>query len=221
MMTCPGPWRVLAGLGLPGLVLVLGGCGGEGTSEQQLRIDAASPTASSSAGGGSASPSSTTDPGSATPIPRDPPEGVFTRGLDPSSTESEAAVAQTWFSYWEEVTRMYREGGAEDRDTLYGLATGQAASGPLEYAEDMRADGNTQRGGGIGSITSIQVAGDTATVRSCFRDFSYDVDPDGDPVEIPANFFSTVDTLRREGPDWRLVTQTIPQEGVGRPCSYR
>lgn len=190
-------------------VLALTACGDDGGSEpEQLSLDEPTPTATPE-------PTTPVDDG---PIPEDPVDGEVTRGLSAAKGAEQSAVEEVWLAYWTELIEMYATGEV-DRDAVYALADDAAATGPLEYAAELQADGHRQTGGVIAATTSIKVAGDTATVIGCMRNTTIDVDADGQAVEQPSAFLTTKDTLRREGPDWRLTEQIITDKDA--PCAYR
>lgn len=166
----------------------------------------------------SPTPSETSDPAAAGEVPEVPPDGVVTRGRNVADSPAELEVTDRWYAYWDEVLRMYRSTEV-DRDTLYSLATGDAAEGPLDYVARMRERGDTQRGGVIAAVTAVRVDGRRAVVEACFRDDTQDVARNGRPAEVPAVFFTSRATLRQEGPDWRVVESVGTSEGA--PCDYR
>lgn len=190
-------------------VLALTACGDDGGSEpEQLTLDEPTPTATPE-------PSTPADDG---PIPEDPVDGEVTRGLSAAKGAEQRAVEEVWLAYWTELIEMYASGEV-DRDAVYALADDAAATGPLEYAAELKADGHHQTGGVIAATSSIKISGDTATVIGCMRNTTIDVDADGEAVERPSAFLTTKDTLRREGPDWRVTEQLITDKDA--PCAYR
>lgn len=171
------------------------------------------PTASASP-----TPSETAAPAAEGEVPEVPVDGVVTRGRNVADTPAELEVTDRWYAYWDEVLRMYRSTEA-DRDTLYSLATGDAAEGPLDYLARMRERGETQRGGVVAAVTAVRVDGRRAVVEACFRDDTQNLARNGEPAEVPALFFTSRATLRQEGPDWRVVESIGTSEGS--PCDYR
>lgn len=194
-------------------VLVLAACGQE-QATPTLDLDD-EPSASPSA---TAGPSRSASPAEAGSVPEVPPDGRVTRGTSVARSPAEVEVTDRWYAYWDEVLRMYRTTEV-DRDALYALATGEAAEGPLDYVSRMQERGERQRGGVIAAVSAVRVRGDRAVVEACFRDDTQDVARNGRPAETPAVFFTSRATLRREGPDWRVVESVGTSEGA--PCEYR
>lgn len=189
--------------------LLLTGCG-DGTEEAQPpTFDETSQTPT---------PEPSTPPPSDGPAPEDPVDGEVARGASAARGADQQAVAEVWFSYWTEVLRMYREGEA-DRDALYALADEAAATGPLDYLARMASRGETQTGGAIAAVTGVRVQGDRAVLQGCFRDGTVTLASNGNPAEVGLSFFTTRDTLVREGPDWRVVETTTTSQN--KECDYR
>lgn len=200
-------------VGLGALLVTLTSCGAQ---EPVPTISLDEPSAAESSSPPAEEP--TAPPSDGAPLPDTPPDGVVTRGANAADTPAEVAVTDRWYAYWDEVLRMYRSGEA-DRDTLYRLATGPAAEGPLDYLARMRERGEGQRGGAIAAVTAVRVRGDEAVVEACFRDDTQNIARNGRPAEPPAVFFTSRATLRREGPDWRVVESIGTSEG--QPCDFR
>lgn len=209
-------------------VLALAGCGDDGsadaddpaetvsTSPTPSETSAETPTASAPAPTGTVP--TETAPTETAPIPRDPVEGEFRRGLSSAQDDEEREVEEAWAAYWEVLIPMYHA-ARPDRAAVEAVATGPAASGPLDYVTEMRAAGNSQVGGAIGATTSIRVTGGSATVLGCFRNTTVDVDAAGDPVEQAHPFLVIRDTLRRTPAGWRTTESTTVSRGE--PCDYR
>lgn len=162
--------------------------------------------------------SSATPTPSGNPIPEMPEAGRVIRGLNPATTEDERAVAEVWFSYREELNRMYREVSV-DQERLSELAFGAGFDSPVAYVDRMKRANTHNEGGNISSITSVTVTGDSAVVLGCLRSTMVEVDANGRPVELPEVFVVFRDTLTREGPDWRLSKHRTVSTGTA--CTYR
>lgn len=192
--------------------LLLTGCGG---SDEPGTVTLGS---SSSATPTSEPAPTTAPPSDDGPIPKEPVEGTLTRGLSAAAGDEQVAIGEVWFGYWSELLRMFRT-GESDQDALYALADDSAAGNALDYADGLQDKDFHQTGGVVAAITKVKVDGDTATVIGCFRNSTVDVNAAGEPVELPHAFFTTRDTLRREGPDWRVTEQVTDTQDT--PCAYR
>lgn len=203
-------------------VLALAGCGDDGSTGADDPVETASaspPPSETPAETPTGTPTSSAPaPTEAPPIPRDPVEGEFRRGLSSAQDEEEREVEEAWAAYWEVLIPIYHS-ARPDRAAVEAVATGPAASGPLDYVTEMRAAGNSQVGGAIGATTSIRVTGGSATVLGCFRNTTVDVDAAGDPVEQAHPFLVIRDTLRRTPAGWRTTESTTVSRGE--PCDYR
>lgn len=204
-----------SGGGLMGAALVaalaLGGCSSEPDASREPLIGGTeTPTAP---------PTTSTTP-TVTPdaIPEMPEAGRVIRGLNPATTEDERAVTEVWFSYREELNRMYRE-VTVDPERLAELATGRGFDRPAAYVARMKKAKTHNEGGNISSITSVTVNGNTAEVVGCLRSTMLEQDAQGVPVELPEVFVEFRDTLKREGPDWRVQEHRTVSSGT--PCRYR
>jgi hypothetical protein len=193
--------------------LLLSGCGDDdGTDAPEP------PTLGETTAAASEEPSPSATPTDDGPIPADPVDGEVIRGLSAATSDEQRAVEDVWFRYWTEVIGMYRDLEV-DRDALYAVANEAAASGPVDYVEQMKSRGETQVGGVIAATSRIKVSGDEATVSSCFRNSTYNVASNGRPAETGSTFFTTDDRLVREGPDWRVVETTTTSRN--QECDYR
>lgn len=191
--------------------LLLGGCGADADDgAKRPAFDRTAPALSEE----------TPDPAPSDdgPIPDEPVDGELSRGSSAATGPEEQAAAEAWFGYWTEVLRMYRDGEA-DRDRLYALADGRAATGPLDYLRRMVSRGETQSGGVIAAVSRIRIDGDRAVLQGCFRDGTVTLARNGNPAETGLSYFTTEDVLLREGPDWRVVESTSTSEN--RKCEYR
>lgn len=207
------PRLPLASSVLVACLLLTAGCGDD--SEPAGTVDL---PGGDSASSGAASSAST--PTAEPPTARDdePVDGKVLLGRSAASSAEEREVVDVWFAYWTEVNRMYREVEA-DPDTLYSLAKDAAATGPLDYLEEFSSRGERLAGGSIVAASKVRVRGDEATVDSCFRNSSVNVDAQGKAVELLTPFFTTREVLRREGPDWRVETSTTTSRNER--CRFR
>ncbi|MBF4161783.1 hypothetical protein ISG29_08770 [Nocardioides sp. CBS4Y-1] len=129
------------------------------------------------------------------------------------------AIEDVYYDFWSERLHMFHTLKV-DRDYWYSLATGDAAQGPIDYVEQLKKTGLRVDGGAIIAINRLTVKGDNATVVSCIRNTSREVDrKTGASTEIPTMKFRSKETLERTGPDWRVAT-TINLPG-NQPCDYR
>lgn len=193
--------------------LVLSGCGGDDSAPADTVVLPGDGDSSPAASG---TPTEVVEPPAADTD--EPVDDQLLLGRSVASTAEEREVVAVWFAYWTELNRMYREVVA-DPDTLYSLAKDTAATGPLDYLEEIESRGERQVGGNIGAVNRVRVRGDEATVDSCFRNTALNVDSDGRAVELLTPFFTTREVLRREGPDWRVETSTTTSRNER--CRFR
>lgn len=153
--------------------------------------------------GGESSPS---DPGTPSSSAADdgPANGTVAWRDSAESGGEETAAADVWRAYWDELMRMYTTLEV-DRDRLYELSTGNAASLPLDYTADMTDRDVHLEGGMEGWLNGVRVKGSTATIETCFRSTAVEVDQRGKPAEPLEPFLAIRGKLEKEGPDWRVI----------------
>ena len=192
--------KVLAVWGAVGL-LTLTACGGE-ESSRTLDLDGGSSEA--------VAPEATKE--STKEAPDEPRDGELTRGTNVASTPKEKAVAEAWFTYWEELVRVLGEPDPVGV-RLRGLARGQALHGPLRYAKEL-AEGDLRLGGGaIATLSKVDIADGKAVVRGCIRTSMLEVDAANNPVEkLDHPWLATEHTLQSDGVEWFVVEYKL--EGV-------
>ena len=91
-----------------------------------------------------------------------------------------------WMTYWQGATDTYYAAHSVPRPWR-PRHRGQARAAVLDYLGGS-AEAKQQRGRRLGPGTtsrSVTVDGDTATVRDCTENFTFNVDADGDAVTNP------------------------------------
>ncbi|WP_194503041.1 hypothetical protein [Nocardioides acrostichi] len=192
---------------------LLSACGGGDGPEPTLDLDGSSSAAATR------TPEPTEAAESQGPIPEEPVENKILRGSSVAEGAEQLAIEDVYYDFWSERLHMFHTLKV-DRDYWYSLATGDAAQGPIDYVEQLKKTGLRVDGGAIIAINRLTVKGDNATVVSCIRNTSREVDrKTGASTEIPTMKFRSKETLERTGPDWRVAT-TINLPG-NQPCDYR
>lgn len=185
------------------LALSLGACGDDGDDDSSRKVNLDTTPSASPGDEPSKETSSVKEAEGDKPV-----DGQVQRGLNPAKSGEEKAVAEAWFSYWDEVVKSYQE-PAIDRDRLAELAKDEGFTGPEEYVARMQQAKTHNVGGMIAGITSMKVTGDSAQVNSCMRSTLVEVNKKGVPVETPEVFLQTKETLEKEGPTWRVSEVSV------------
>jgi hypothetical protein len=209
-----------AGRGLPAALLV-GALALAGCSHQPPTASGSSsgtPTASpSTATSSTATSSPATASPSASPSAAPTPRNYFPRSTTAAAalhvaaletsvarTAEEKAVVSAWMAYWQAATDAYYE-----RSIVPGLAT--TATGAARAAvDDNLADLRRSQQRGVGwsrdNVTSVTVSGDTATVRDCTENYTFNVDADGDAVTNPVPYYDARGRLVKRDGRWYVTS---------------
>jgi len=70
-----------------------------------------------------------------------------------------------------------------------------------------RSDGLRVVGWALDNVTSVEVDGDTATVRDCTRNNTFSVDQEVEQVSIAFPWYDVTGTLRRSQGAWTVTEQ--------------
>lgn len=194
------------------LALSLGACGDDGDDDSSRKVNLDTTPSASPGDEPSKETSSVKEAEGDKPV-----DGQVQRGLNPAKSGEEKAVAEAWFAFWAEITRSYTTVEI-DRDRLAELATGEAFSNPVAYVDQMKSAKTHNEGGSIAGITDINMDGDSAEVSSCIRSSLIEVNKKGVPVETLTPFITSKETLKKEGPAWRVVEHAVEPSGA---CKFR
>lgn len=189
--------RLRTGAGLAAAALLLAGCSDD-SPRDEVELDTRSSP--------SATPSAVAAKGD------EPVDGALVRGASAASTPAEQAAVEAWFSFYEEMVRMY-SGPTVDRTRWGGVATDGAYDGPLDYAEKQVSQGHRHEGGLIAAATKVEVKGDEAVVTGCLRTTLTEVDGKGEPVEKIEPWRTTTDVLVRQDGRWRVSSFKVYTSG--------
>ena len=180
------------------------------TSSSSSPLVSPSPTASDSA---SAEPSETPaaleSVGSAEfPVDRLAAASMHKAVLGGSTAETaeERAVVDAWMTYWQAAAdTFYLE---KETPTFRQMARGQARSSIVDYMESRKTKGLRVVGWARDNVTSVEVDGDTATVRDCTRNNTFSVDQEVEPVSVADPWYDVIGTLQRSQGTWTVTKQT-------------
>jgi predicted small lipoprotein YifL len=129
------------------------------------------------------------------------------RGKVDAATPDEQAVADAWFAYWDARTRSYGE--VEVDPDLGSVAASTAVSDVVGYVAYLRSKKLHMVGDTRFDVRDISVDGSSATLSSCARNKSIDVDAEGTPAEAPVPFFTADGTLVKRADSWRVVSVKV------------
>lgn len=201
--------------GLVAAVLALTGCASSSSSGGLTPLGEAGSTPTSTA---SAETSGAVASGSATAGAR--PSGstagdtlvVRVGRVDAPSAQARAA-AEVWVRYWR-VRAGASHDATVDEAALAAVATGPAADEVTARVGTLRARGHHTVGEFTVSVTKVALTDSTATVTSCLRNRSYDVDRRSHPVELPVAAYRLTGSLTRSGGTWRVSELTVTRRGT-------
>jgi hypothetical protein len=116
-------------------------------------------------------------------------------------------------TYWQAVSTTY--------DTLEpapGLdaARGKPLTDVLDYMNQLKTKNHRSVGWTRDHVLAVEVDGDSAAMRDCAENFTFEVDSAGKPVEKVTPFYSIVAQLTRE--DGRCLVTTITSERLQQDC---
>lgn len=183
-------------------VLALSACGGSDDSDSVKPAKPVTPSASASA-----APAETpTATPSAEPLPTTTPEAakvaVAVLGSSVAKTAEEKAAVDAWMTYWQAVSATY-----DKLEPAPGLdqARGKPLTDVLDYLEQLRTKKHRSVGWTRDHVLAVGIKGDSAVIRDCSENFTFEVDAAGKPVEEVTPFYSIVAQLTRTDGRW-LVT---------------
>lgn len=185
------------------------------TSSSSSPLVSPSPTASDSASAGpSETPAALESVGSAEfPVDRLAAASMHKAVLGKSAagTAEERAVVDAWMSYWQAAAdTFYLE---KETPAFRQVARGQARSSIVDYMKSQKAQGLRVVGWALDNVTSVEVDGDTATVRDCTRNNTFSVDQEVEPMTRPTHWYVVTGTLQRSQGTWTVTKQnTKPRD---------
>ncbi len=192
-------------------IMVLSACGGASDEDAVKPVESTKPTTSPT-------PSTTAAPTpSEVPRPATTAEaaelGVTVLGTNAAKTPEEQAVVDAWMTYWRAVSQTY--------DTLApapGLdsARGEPLTSVLDYLNKLKTRGHRSVGWTRENVLKISVTGDSAAIRDCAENFSFEVDGANKPVQDVTPFYSTIGQLTKV--DGRWVVTKLTSEGSSTDC---
>jgi hypothetical protein len=181
------------------------------TSTSSSPLVSPSPTASDSASastGPSETPAALESVGSAEfPVDRLAAASMHKAvlGRNTAETAEERAVVDAWMTYWQAAAdTFYLE---KETATFRQVARGQARSSIVEYMKRKQAIGHRVVGWALDNVTSVEVDGDTATVRDCTRNNTFSVDQEVEPVSVADPWYDVTGTLQRSQGGWTVTEQ--------------
>jgi hypothetical protein len=177
-------------------MMLLVACGG---SDDKKSLPPLAPT--------SAAPTSSSTP---TTFPTTRPEAknlhVVTLGRNAAKTAEEKTVVTTWVRYWQALSdTYYHVKPAADLD----LATGKALSGPLDYLAELKTKHQHVGGWARNNVLSIAVKGNRAALRDCVKNFTFNVNASGKPVEEPPPYLNATGTLKKKNGHWLVTSASV------------
>jgi hypothetical protein len=126
-------------------------------------------------------------------------------GKSAAGTAEERAVVDAWMSYWQAAAdTFYLE---KETAAFRQVARGQARSSIVDYMKVQRADGLRVVGWALDNVTSVEVDGDTATVRDCTRNNTFSVDQEVEPMSVADPWYDVTGTLQKSQGAWTVTEQ--------------
>ncbi|MCL3818738.1 hypothetical protein [Aeromicrobium wangtongii] len=180
-------------------ILVLSACGG---SDEPTTIKPVKTTSTPSA---ASTPTPTQTP-TEVPLPTTTPEAakvaVAVLGSSVAKTADEKAVVDAWMTYWQAVSATY-----DKLEPAPGLdqARGKPLTDVLDYLDQLKTKNHRSVGWTRDHVLAVGVEGDSAVMRDCSENFTFEVDAAGKPAEEVTPFYSIVAQLTRKDGRW-LVT---------------
>ncbi len=101
-------------------------------------------------------------------------------GSSAADTAQEKAVVSAWMGYWQAATNGYFYGREPQDLTRY--ATGPALKAVRNYQSDLKSKQQRVVGWARDNVTRVSVDGDTATIRDCTENYTFNVDEEGAPL---------------------------------------
>jgi len=183
---------------------------------------ASSSPSSSSSSTGSASPSATASasPAGTGSTPAGTPSQLPTVRRDATNlhlailqssvatTAEEKAVVTAWMGYWRAATDSTYLG--REVPKLATFSAGQARSSIQTLLRQNKAAGQRGVGWAKDNVTRVTVSGDSATIRDCTRNFTFNVDEEGTPATKPFPWYDVSGRLEKRDGSWIVVHSASP-----------
>lgn len=209
----PARPAVLAGLAVLATALLVAGCGGSNPYELPAYDPAAATVAPPAASGAAPAPRGTIRPKKLAErpaqvryAPADPwGQGAWVeRGRVSASGTAERAAVDAVSRYLSLRVQLSNTWVVDER-ALVAAAEGQAVTSAQERAAAQRQRDRRSVGRFVLNVSSVRVAGDTATVTGCDFDATSEVGPDGRILVPPVGGVLITLQVRRTGNAWRVV----------------
>jgi hypothetical protein len=128
-------------------------------------------------------------------------------GSSAADTAEEEAVVQAWMGYWKAASNTFYY--ARKADDLDRYSRDDARRAVLRYLEQLKDRQNRVVGWARDNVTSVRVDGNTATVRDCTKNFTFDVDEEGTAITRPVPYFDITGVLVKRDGRWVVTKSTI------------
>ncbi len=199
-------------------VIALSGCSSGASKDGTSTASSADTTSAASTASDSPSSPSETSPSTPAPttpsgepgFPRDRIEAASLHtavlGQSVAKTREEKAVVDAWMAFWQgtaDTYYYYRPTKAFD-----AVARKDARRSILGYLSDLKKQDQRVVGWAKDNITSVEVTGNTATVRDCTENFTFTVDKEIEPLTRPTPFYDATGKLEKVDGVWTVVKQS-------------
>ncbi|MRK01148.1 MULTISPECIES: hypothetical protein [Aeromicrobium] len=181
-------------------VLLLSACGGSD--------DTRTSTPARTTSAATTSPTQTEAPTpTETPLPTTTPEAakvaITVLGSSVAKTAEEKSVVEAWMIYWDAVATTY-----DELEPAPGLdrSRGKPLKDVMDYLDLLKARNHRSVGWTRDHVLGVSVDGDSAVLRACSENFSFEVDADDNPVEDVTPFYWTTARLSRDDGRWILTS---------------
>jgi hypothetical protein len=184
--------------------LALSACGGGSDSDDVKPLATPSATASSTTAPSSPSP---TTPSLPTTTPEAAKLATSVLGSNAAKTAEEKAVVDAYMTYYDAVSKTYSR-----LEPAPGLdaGRGKALTKVLDYLDELKTKNHRSVGWSRDNILDVKIVGDSAALRDCAENFTFEVDQNDKPVEDVTPFYLILGQLKKVDGRW-LVTSTTAQ----------
>jgi hypothetical protein len=124
-------------------------------------------------------------------------------GDSAAKTTEEKAVVAAWMKYWQAVSDTYY---FRKRSPDLDVATGTALSDPLNYLAKLKTKHERVAGWARDNILAIVVKGNDAALHDCAKNFSFNVNASGEPIEKPPPYLNFTGTFVKKSGRWVVTT---------------
>jgi hypothetical protein len=124
------------------------------------------------------------------------------------------AVAAVWMRYWRVRLGAYHDVKV-DAAALSAVAVGDAQHDVTGYVAHLAATRTHTVGSVSVGVSKVSLGGNRATVVSCLKNGTIDVDARLNPVEAPTPYYAFTGILARSGSTWRVAKVTADQRSCG------